>query len=137
MQLRFLQIPEDMERIFPVFFRRYLLRKQFPRELPCTRLTKLINKERPPVKMFIMAVDFPSTLYKEHIPLLISTIPTNKRQTPNIIFSPLLLLQYIFLFIFRKWKYFYSTRITRWINPAYFHIKIRILYWQDCHYIVW
>ena len=44
-----------------------------------------------------MAVDFPSTLYKEHIPLLISTIPTNKRQTPNIIFSPLLLLQYIFL----------------------------------------
>ena len=60
-----------------------------------------------------MAVDFPSTLYKEHIQLLISTIPTNKRQTPNIIFSPLLLLQYIFLFIFRKWKYFYSTRITR------------------------
>ena len=52
--------------------------------------------------MFIMAVDFPSTLYKEHILLLISMIPANKRQTPNIIFSPLLLLQYIFYFIFRK-----------------------------------
>ena len=43
-----------------------------------------------------MAVDLPSTLYKEHIPLLISTIPTNKRQTPNIIFSPLLSFDSIF-----------------------------------------
>ena len=34
------------------------------------------------------AVDFPSTLYKVHIPLLIRTIPTNKRHTPNICFPP-------------------------------------------------
>ena len=43
-----------------------------------------LDKDNPPVKIFMTAVDFPSTLYKAHIPLLINTIPTNKRQTPSI-----------------------------------------------------
>ena len=56
-----------------------------------------------------MAVDFPSTLYKEHIPLLISTIPTNKRQTPNIIFSPLLFFNISFCLYFASKNSLFNT----------------------------
>ena len=56
-----------------------------------------------------MAVDFPSTLYKEHIPLLISTIPTNKRQTPNIIFSPLLFFNISFCLYFVSGNILFNT----------------------------
>ena len=38
-----------------------------------------MKRESPPVKIFITAAERPSTWYRVHMPLLISTIPTNKK----------------------------------------------------------